>query len=88
GYGEQVAGIAVIAVVHGLFNHLGIRVTTLLTDFSGYLILVVAVALTIAMLWAAPGLDAGRLFAFANNTGPAGGDVFPRTDSVLLAFCL
>jgi amino acid transporter len=40
------------------------------------------------MLWAAPGLDFGRLFTFANLTGPAGGDVFPRTDSVLLAFCL
>lgn len=88
GYAQQVAGIAVIAVIHGLFNHLGIRATTLLTDFSGYLILVVAVLLTVAMLWAAPGLDFGRLFAFANNTGPAGGDVFPRTDSVLLAFCL
>ncbi|MBN9528161.1 MAG: amino acid permease [Alphaproteobacteria bacterium] len=88
GYGEQVAGIAVIALIHGLFNHLGIRATTLLTDFSGYLILVVAVALTIVMLWAAPGIEPGRLFAFVNNTGPAGGDVFPRTDSVLLAFCL
>lgn len=88
GYGHQVAGIAVVAVVHGLFNHLGIRATTLLTDFSGYLILVVAVLLTLTMLWAAPGLDLGRLFAFANNTGPAGGDVFPRTESVLLAFCL
>lgn len=88
GYGEQVAGIAVIALIHGLFNHLGIRVTTLLTDFSGYLILVVAVALTIVMLWAAPGIEPGRLFAFVNNTGPAGGEVFPRTDSVLLAFCL
>lgn len=88
GYGQQVAGIAVIAVIHGLFNHLGIRVTTLLTDFSGYLILVVAVLLTVSMVWAAPGLEFGRLFAFANNTGPAGGDVFPRTESMLLAFCL
>ncbi len=88
GYGEQVAGIAVIALIHGLFNHLGIRATTLLTDFSGYLILVVAVALTIVMLWAAPGIEPGRLFTFVNNTGPAGGDVFPHTDSVLLAFCL
>jgi amino acid transporter len=88
GYGEQVAGIAVIALIHGLFNHLGIRATTLLTDFSGYLILVVAVVLTLVMLWAAPGIDLGRLVAFANNTGSAGGDVFPRTDSILLAFCL
>lgn len=88
GYAQQVAGIAVIAVIHGLFNHLGIRATTLLTDFSGYLILVVAVALTAAMLWSAPGIDIGRLFTFANNTGPAGGDVFPPTGSTLLAFCL
>ena len=37
-----------------LFNHIGIRATTILTDFSGYLIFVVAIILTVAMLAYAP----------------------------------
>src|SRR3954468_11903990 len=35
---HQMLGVAAIVVSHALFNHFGIRVTTLLTDFSGYLI--------------------------------------------------
>ena len=36
-----------ITVTQALFNHFGIKTTTMLTDFSGYLIFVVAVVLTI-----------------------------------------
>src|SRR3954447_12744364 len=35
GLGHQMAGVAAIVASHALFNHFGIRVTTLLTDFSG-----------------------------------------------------
>jgi amino acid transporter len=35
---RQVVAVILIMVSQALFNHLGIRVTTLLTDFSGYLI--------------------------------------------------
>ena len=45
--------------------------------FSGWLILVVALLLTVAMLHGAPRLDLGRLFAFADNGGAAGGGVWP-----------
>jgi amino acid transporter len=75
---HQMGGVAVIVASHALFNHFGIRVTTLLTDFSGYLIFVVTLLLLLAMLHAAPGFDAGRLFTFANLSGPAGGGVWPR----------
>jgi amino acid transporter len=75
--GHQVAGVALISLSHALLNHFGIRVTTLLTDFSGWLILAVALLLTAAMLRAAPGIDLGRLFTFTDNGGAAGGDVWP-----------
>src|SRR4051812_21392489 len=46
----QVLVVALITASQALFNHLGIRVTTRLTDFSGYWILFMAVALTAAAL--------------------------------------
>src|SRR5438445_3044707 len=55
-HGYIVQAIAVIVIVgsQAIFNHIGIRATTLLTDFSGYLIFVVAIVLTVALLVAAP----------------------------------
>ena len=77
GVGHQIAGVAVISASHALLNHFGIRLTTLLTDFSGYLILAVAALLTLAMLSHAPNPEFGRLFRFENLSGAAGGDVWP-----------
>jgi amino acid transporter len=87
-YWVQAAAIAVILGSQALFNHLGIRATTILTDFSGYLIFVVAGILTIAMVAWAPGIDLSRLFTFANYTGDAGGGVWPATSSTFTAFLL
>ena len=42
--------VAIITTIQALFNHFGIRLTTRLTDFSGYLIFAVATILTIALL--------------------------------------
>src|SRR5262245_13654058 len=50
--GHQIAGVALISLSHALLNHFGIRLTTLLTDFSGWLIFAVALLLTLAMLHA------------------------------------
>jgi len=88
GSGAQIAGVAAITLSQALFNHLGIRVTTLLTDLSGYLILVVALVLTIAMVAYAPALEFSRLWTFTNYSGPAGGDVWPRSESMPLLFLL
>jgi amino acid transporter len=87
-YWIQAIAIIVIVCSQAMFNHIGIRATTILTDFSGYLIFVVAIILTVAMLAYAPGIDIGRLFTFTNNTGDAGGGVWPQNGSLLMAFLL
>lgn len=82
--------IGLLLISQALFNHYGIKLTTRLTDFSGYLILVVAVVLTLALLAFSPvALDFSRLFTFTNFTGDAGGGVFPiRTEVASFAFLL
>jgi amino acid transporter len=87
-YWVQAAAVAAILASQALFNHVGIRATTILTDFSGYLIFVVAAVLTLAMLAAAPHLDFTRLLTFTNNTGDPGGGVWPANASMLVAFLL
>ncbi len=76
---HQIIGVSLITGTHALFNHLGIRVTTLLTDFSGYLIFAVSLLLTGCMLAFASSHDFGRLFTFANFSGGAGGEVWPAS---------
>jgi amino acid transporter len=83
GLGHQIAGVALISASHALINHFGIRLTTLLTDFSGYLILAVAALLTLAMFSHTPHPDFGRLFRFENLSGAAGGDVWPAHTGLL-----
>lgn len=80
--------ITIFAITQALFNHFGIRVTTMLTDFSGYLIFVVAIALTLSMLVWGASFDLSRLFAFVNNTGEPGGLVVPEARTALVAFLI
>ncbi len=85
----QFTAVALIAASQALLNHLGIRVTRVLTDFSGYWILVVAVVMTITLLVYADSLDFGRLVTLTNFTGtPAEQPIWPRTESVGWAFAL
>jgi amino acid transporter len=72
-----IVGVFAICASQALVNHLGIRLTTRLTDFSGYWILGVAALLTASMLYFAPSLHPGALFTFSNFSGPRGGDVWP-----------
>jgi amino acid transporter len=83
-----IVGVFAICATQGLVNHLGIRLTTLLTDFSGYWILAVALVLTVAMLAFAPTLHPEWLVTFSNFSGARGGDVWPETGSVALLFAL
>lgn len=86
---HQLVGVLILLVTQGLFNHYGIEITTKLTDFSGYLIFVVAAVLVIALLAFSPvALDFSRLTTFTNYTGDAGGGVFPRTETMAFAFLL
>lgn len=82
GVAHQVAGVTLITASQALFNHFGIRWTTLLTDFSGYLIFVVTLLLCAVMLLGAPSLDLGRLIAFDNVSGAPGGGVWPESPSL------
>ncbi len=53
----QLVGVLAISAAQALLNHLGIRLTALLVDFSGYWILLVALALTVSMLACASSFD-------------------------------
>jgi amino acid transporter len=82
-----IVGVFAICASQALINHLGIRLTTRLTDFSGYWILAVALALTAGMLAFAPALRPEWLVTFSNYGGARGGGVWPE-GSVPLLFAL
>jgi amino acid transporter len=84
----QISVVILITGSQALLNHLGIRVTTLLTDFSGWWILIVAVALAGAMLAFAPSYDFRRLVTFTNYSGSAGAGVWPITQNIAWLFAL
>jgi amino acid transporter len=88
GWGTQTMIVTLVLASQALFNHYGIRVTTMLTDFSGYLIFAVATILTLALLLFAPSLDVSRLFTFTNFTGDGGGGVWPQSGNLFYAFLL
>jgi amino acid transporter len=88
GGGRQIFAMIIIMGSQAAFNHRGIKLTTLLTDFSGYLILVVGVVLTLTMLYGAPHLDFSRLVTFTNNSGDPGGGVVPHSNNILYVFLL
>jgi amino acid transporter len=72
-----------------VFNHLGIRVTAWLTDFSGYWILLIAGVLTASLLACAPSFDLARLVEFHNFSGlPADNPVYDATGSLAWLFVL
>ncbi len=84
----QLGGVLAITCAQALLNHLGIRLTAALVDFSGFWILLVASALTIAMLAHAPAIDLGRLLTFTNYSGTPGSDIWPETANIGWLFLL
>jgi amino acid transporter len=84
----QAAGVILVTFSQAAINHLGIGVTSRLTDFSGYWILLVASLLTISLLVFAPSLEPSRLVRFDNFSGTSGGFTWPRTEQVWLLFLL
>lgn len=85
----RLSAVALITFSHALFNHLGIKATARLTDFSGYWIVGISTLLAIAMLVAGWGeLEPARLWTFANYSGTRGGDVWPETSSLAWLFAL
>ena len=86
--GEIVIFVGVITIIQAAINHLGIKLTTLLTDWSGYIILGTTAALILLCLYYAPTHDWSRLWTFTNNSGDAGGGVWPQSDSLIYLFAL
>ncbi len=64
-----------ITAAQALLNHFGIKLTTLLTDFAGYLILAVTVVLIIMLMMAVPSWNFAKAFELVDKTGAAGGGV-------------
>lgn len=86
GQGFQIAFIALITISQALLNAYSPKVTTKMTDISGYLIFIVAVALVVSLLVFSPTkIDIMKLFSFTNFTG-ANGSVWPKQEGVLLPF--
>ncbi|HTI72116.1 MAG TPA: amino acid permease [Candidatus Limnocylindria bacterium] len=72
-----------------LLNHFGIRLTTWLTNLSGWLILVLAVFLTGALMIGTKHFDWSRLWTFTNFSGlPTEGPTYPKQASVAWLFAL
>ncbi len=82
-------GVGVIIATHAAFNHFGIRITTILTDLSGYWIFAVAILLILSLLIFSPvAIDLSRLWTFSNFSGDAGGGVVPPFTSILYGFVI
>jgi amino acid transporter len=86
--GQVVTFVAVITIIQAIFNHIGIKATTFLTDISGYVIFATTAVLVVACLYFAPAIDMSRLWTFHNFSGEAGGNVFPQSDSMGYLFLL
>jgi amino acid transporter len=85
----QVVGfVAVITIGQAIFNHIGIKATTFLTDISGWIIFATTAVLVVACLYFAPAIDISRLWTFTNYSGEAGGNVFPASDNMGYLFLL
>ena len=90
GYWQEFAFVAIVLASQAAFNHYGIRLTTMLTDLSGYLIFAITALLIVSLLVFSPvPLDFSRLWTFTNYTGDPGGGVVPfQTGSMAFAFLL
>ncbi|MBM4005601.1 MAG: amino acid permease [Planctomycetes bacterium] len=88
GWWIQLSALTLITLTQAAFNHAGIRVTALLTDFSGYWILATATALVAALLSFGATHDLSRLWTFSNFTGIPDGRVWPAHGSIGVAFAL
>ncbi|MBL9172740.1 MAG: amino acid permease [Verrucomicrobiales bacterium] len=84
------AGVIVgMTLSQALLNHYGIRLTTRLTDLSGWLILGVATLMTVSLLMSTPHFEWSRLWTFTNFSGlPEGSPAFPRQNSLPWLFAL
>jgi amino acid transporter len=77
----QTIFLIIITGGQALINHLGIKLTAKLTDFSGYLIFLGSILIALVCFFSAATWDFGRLFTFHNYSGEAGGSVWPQVSN-------
>jgi len=75
--------IAGLTIAQCALNHFGIKLTTMLTDFSGYLIFAITILLIVLLFSHIPSFDLGKAFALVNTTGEPGGSVAPAYGSFI-----
>ena len=85
---QVVVFVAAITILQAIFNHVGIKATTFLTDISGWIIFATTAVLVLACLFYAPAIDISRLWTFQNFSGEAGGNVFPQSENMGYLFLL
>lgn len=86
GWAHQVGFIAGFTLLQAVLNAWAPKLTTKLTDISGYLIFAIAVVLVGSLLIWSPGpLQFGRLFTFTNFSG-AEGSWWPTNGSTTMVF--
>lgn len=89
--GEWIRTCVIVAMTlsHGLLNHFGIRLTTRLTDLSGWLILLISAVLTIGLFWNTAHFEWSRLWTFQNLSGlPEASPVYPKQTNMMWLFAL
>ncbi len=77
----QTIFLVIITGAQALINHMGIRLTARLTDFSGWLIFGGSILIAVVCLAAADRWDVSRLFTFRNYSGETGGNVWPAVSN-------
>jgi amino acid transporter len=81
--------VALITATQAILNYVGIKATTILTDFAGYLIFVVTVVIIVGLLAGSPvPLDFSRMVEFKNYTGDPGAGTWPLSNSLFYAFVI
>jgi amino acid transporter len=88
GFWQQTGCVLLITATQGLLIHAGIKLTTKLLNFSGYLIFFITILLTVALLLSIKHLDVSRLWTFINFSGAPGGNVVPHSDSMWYLFLI
>jgi amino acid transporter len=88
GYLQQTLYIAAFTILQAILIYRFPKLTTKVTDLSGYLIMVIGAVLTMSLLaYNKTPLDYSRLFTFTNFTG-AEGSVWPKSDGMVMPFLL
>lgn len=87
--GVEVLCVLAITCSQAAVNHFGIRLTSRLTDSSGYLILLVSVVLAVTLAIYSGPWDMSRLVTFANHSGlPEASPVWPSSSSLPILFLM